>query len=54
VRTNRDRKRRRKQIRKRKVRYLRERLAETTTPAARERLIAKLRRVSPAAPVPEE
>ena len=54
MRTNKDRKRRRKQIRKRKVRYLRKRLEEATDSADRERLIAKLRRVSPAAPVPEE
>ncbi len=54
MRTNRDRKRVRKQIRKRKLRYLRGRLAETTKPAERQRLIAKIHRVSPTAPVPEE
>ena len=54
MRTNRDRKRNRKQIRKKKTRLLRERLAETTNPADRQRLIAKIRRVSPFAPVPED
>ena len=54
MRTNRDRKRARKQIRKRKLHYLRGRLAEATSPAERQRLIAKICRVSPTAPVPEE
>ena len=54
MRTNRDRKRARKQARQRKLRYLRERLANSKDPAERERLIAKIRRVSPTAPVPEE
>ncbi|MDY6875449.1 MAG: hypothetical protein SWK90_04495 [Chloroflexota bacterium] len=54
MRTERDRRRVRKQTRKRKLRYLRGRLAETTNPAARRQLIAKIRRVSPTAPVPEE
>lgn len=54
MRTNRDRKRARKQARKRKVRYLRERLAQTVNPAERRRLIAKIQLISPAAPVPEE
>ncbi|MEA3339992.1 MAG: hypothetical protein U9R15_08505 [Chloroflexota bacterium] len=53
MRTNRDRKRIRKQTRKRKLRYLRDRLAETTDTAERKRLIAKMQRVSPTAPVPE-
>jgi len=54
VRTNRDRKRIRKQTRQRKLRHLRERLAATTNAAERRRLIEKIRRVSPTAPVPEE
>lgn len=53
MRTNRDRKRARKQARKRKLRYLRRRLAQTTDPAERRRLIAKIERVSPAAPISE-
>lgn len=54
MRTNRDRKRARKQARKRKIRYLRERLAQTTNPAERRRLIAKIQYISPEAPVPSE
>ena len=54
MRTNKDRKRARKQIRKRKLRYLRQRLAQATSRAERRRLIAKIGRVSPTAPVPEE
>jgi hypothetical protein len=54
MRTNRDRKRIRKQTRQRKLRYLRERLAKTKDPAERERLIARIRRVSPTAPIPGE
>ena len=53
MRTNKDRDRIRKQTRRRKVQFLRERLARATNPAERKRLIAKLRRVSPTAPVPE-
>jgi hypothetical protein len=53
MRTNRDRKRARKQARKRKLRYLRQRLAQTTDPAERRRLIAKIERISPAAPISE-
>jgi hypothetical protein len=53
MRTNRDRKRVRKQIRQRKLRYLREQLAKTNDSAERERLIAKIRRVSPTASIPE-
>ena len=53
MRTNRDRDRIRKQIRKRKLRYLRERLVRATTQAERKKLIAKIHRVSPTAPVPE-
>ena len=51
MRTNRDRKRARKQTRKRKLRYLRQRLAQTTELAEREKLIAKIRRISPDAPI---
>jgi hypothetical protein len=54
MRTDKDRKRARKQARKRKLRYLRGRLAQTTNPAERRRLVAKIRHVSPTAPVPEE
>ena len=44
----------RRRSRRRKVRYLRERLARTTSAAERKRLIAKLQRISPTAPVPGE
>jgi hypothetical protein len=44
---------RRRQRRKRKLRYLRRRLAEATSHSERQRLIEKIRRVSPRAPVPE-
>jgi hypothetical protein len=44
----------RKQRRQRKVRHLKERLNETTNAPERRRLIAKIQRLSPAAPVPEE
>jgi hypothetical protein len=54
MRTEHDRKRRRKQARKQKLRYLRQRLAETGDPNERQRLIAKMKRVSRTAPVPEE
>ncbi len=54
MRTSRDRRRIRKQTRKRKLRYLRERLEDTTKPAERKQLIEKIRRISPTAPVPEE
>ena len=54
MRTSRDRKRSRRQIRKRKLRYLRRRLAQTTSPSERQRLVAKIHRISPTAPVPEE
>ncbi len=54
MRTNRDRKRARKQARKKKIRYLRERLANTTNHAERRRLIAKIQYISPEAPVPTE
>ena len=54
MRTEKDRKRIRRQTRKRKLRYLRRRLAQATDPAERKRIIEKIRRVSPTAPVPEE
>jgi hypothetical protein len=44
----------RRQRRKRKLRYLRRRLAETTDVQERQRLIAKIHRISPRAPVPEK
>jgi hypothetical protein len=48
-----DRERIRRQNRKRKLRHLRARLAQTRDPVQRRRLIEKIRRISPAAPVPE-
>jgi hypothetical protein len=51
MRTARDRKRIRKQTRKKKIRYLRRRIEQTTDLAERERLVEKLRRISPEAPV---
>jgi hypothetical protein len=53
MRTEHDRKQIRKQRRKRKLRKLRQRLEQTANPTERKRLIAKIRRVSPTAPVPE-
>ncbi len=53
MRTSRDRKRIRKQTRKRKLQRLRQQLEEASSPAERQRLIEKIRRVSPTAPVPE-
>ncbi len=53
MRVERDRKRVRRQTRKRKLRYLRRRLANATTPEQRRRLIEKMRRVSPTAPIPD-
>ncbi len=53
MRTDKDRKRIRKQTRRRKIRHLRRRLEEATNPADRQRLIAKIKRVSPTAPVPD-
>jgi hypothetical protein len=44
---------RRRQQRRRKVRYLRDRLENTTDPDERERLIAKIQKISPTAPVPD-
>jgi indole-3-glycerol phosphate synthase len=43
---------RRRQQRQRKVRALRERLENTTSPDKREYLIAKIKKISPNAPVP--
>jgi hypothetical protein len=54
MRTEKDRKRNRKRTRKRKLKYLRERLAQATDSDERRRLIAKIQRISPTAPVPEE
>jgi hypothetical protein len=42
------------QRRRRKVRFLRRRLAAATNPQERQRLIAKLKKVSPTAPAPEK
>jgi hypothetical protein len=53
MRTEHDRKQSRKQTRKKKIRYLRQRIEQTTDLAERERLIEKLHRISPEAPVPE-
>jgi hypothetical protein len=44
---------RRRQRRRRKVRDLRERLERTNDPRERERLIDKIKRIAPTAPVPE-
>ncbi len=54
MRTEKDRKLERRRRRKKKLRYLRARLERTTDPEERKRLIEKIRRVSPWAPVPEE
>ncbi len=54
MRTQRDRDKARRKQRKRKLYYLRQRLARTTDPIERKRLIEKIRRISPTAPVPEE
>jgi hypothetical protein len=51
MRTEKDRKQIRRQTRKKKIRYLRQRLERTTDLAERERLIEKLHRISPDAPV---
>ena len=53
MRTEHDRKQIRKQTRKKKIRYLRQRLERATDAAERERLIAKIRRISPEAPIPK-
>jgi hypothetical protein len=52
MRVERDRKRARKQARKRKLKYLRQRLANAKTPEEERRLIEKIRQVSPRAPLP--
>lgn len=54
MRTEKDRKRERRRRRKEKLRYLRTRLERTTDPEERKRLIEKIRRISPMAPVPKE
>jgi hypothetical protein len=46
-------KKRRRGRRKRKLRYLRKRVAETRSVSERQRLIEKIKRISPTAPVPE-
>jgi hypothetical protein len=51
--TSRIKKLRRRQRRKRKLRYLRRRLEETKDGSERRRLIAKIRRISSYAPVPD-
>jgi hypothetical protein len=43
----------RRQRRQRKVRYLRARLEKTMDSAERRRLIAKMQKISPTAPVPD-
>lgn len=44
---------RRRQRRQRKVRYLRDRLAQSTDLRERQRLVAKIQKIAPTAPVPE-
>ncbi|MBC7223844.1 MAG: hypothetical protein H5T59_06175, partial [Anaerolineae bacterium] len=51
--TERQRELRRRRHRRAKLRYLRARLERTTDPKERERLIAKMRKISPRAPIPE-
>lgn len=53
MKVERDRKRARRQRRQRKVKDLRRRLAAASTVEERNKLIAKLQRVSPTAPLPE-
>ena len=53
MRVERDRKRARRQARKRKIKYLRRRLAAASTVDERRRLVEKLHRISPDAPIPE-
>jgi hypothetical protein len=48
-----DRQLKRRQRRKRKLRFLRRKLNETTDAQERRRLIAKMHQISPRAPVPE-
>ena len=54
MRTNRDRQRARRQARRKKLHYLRRRLAKAKDKKEREQLIEKIRRVSPRAPIPED
>ena len=49
----RDREIRRRRRRRAKLRRLRARLAETTDPKERQRIIEKIRKISPLAPIPE-
>lgn len=51
--TERQRELRRRRHRREKLRYLGARLARTTDPRERERLIQKIRKISPRAPIPE-
>jgi hypothetical protein len=51
MRTQKDKDQRRKKQRRRKVRHLRLRVAGAKDSKERERLIAKLRRISPQAPI---
>jgi hypothetical protein len=46
-------KKRKRRQRRQKLRDLRQRLVETQDMSARQRLIAKMHRISPRAPVPE-
>jgi hypothetical protein len=46
-------KKRKRRQRRQKLRYLRQRFAETQDMSARQRLIEKIHRISPRAPVPE-
>jgi hypothetical protein len=54
MRTARDKARIRRQTRRRKLVYLRQRLERTTAATQRKVLIEKIRKLSPAAPVPEQ
>lgn len=45
---------RRKQNRRKKLKKLHERLENATTPRERERLIAKIRKISTTSPVPDK
>jgi hypothetical protein len=51
MRTQKDKDQRRKQQRRRKVRHLRHQVAGAKDPKERERLIAKLKKISPQAPI---
>ena len=52
MRTEKDRKRVRRQARKRKLHYLRKRLVEATTDTEKRRMMEKIRRISNTAPLP--